>query len=338
MPKQYEYLTSEQVEFFLENGYVIIKNAFTREQAAEWTKDLWFRLNLDPADKSGWDRERIHLPRKKSEKVATFAPKAWAAIKDLVGGEDRIHKDASTWGDSFIVNLGTEEWEKTKEPLPPQDLDNWHVDGDFFIHYLDSPEQALLVIPIYSDIEPMGGGTMICPDGIDIIANYLAKHPEGVRVTPLSFTPSTSKFEDYKDDPGYWSHLNEIKKCSRFVEMTGEVGDVVLMHPLMMHSASKNHLRVPRIITNPPVSLVKPFNFDRENPDDYSLVELKTLKALGVERFPFQITTERRRVVPARVLREQKMQEEENARLAALEEKARSGAISGNQVNTILVK
>ena len=155
---------------------------------------------------------------------------------------------------------------------------------------------------------------MICPEGIDLIANYLAIHPEGVLPTGLSFTPSTSTAAKNEDHPGYWSHLKEIKRCQDFVEVTGEIGDVVLMHPLMMHSATKNYTRIPRIITNPPVSLKEPFNFDRENPEEYSLVERKTLKALGVDRFPYKITTERRRIVPARLLLQQKMKEEEERR------------------------
>lgn len=186
------------------------------------------------------------------------------------------------------------------------------------VHYLDSPEQALLVIPIYSDIKPRGGGTMISPDGLSMIARYLADHPEGVLPTGLSFTPSTSAFPDPKEDPGYWSHLKEIKRCTEFVEMTGEIGDVVLMHPLMLHSASKNYTRVPRIITNPPVGLKKPFNFARDKDDEYSLVERKTLKALGVDRFEFKPTTERRRIVPARVVAQNKILEAEKQRLAAL--------------------
>ena len=56
----------------------------------------------------------------------------------------------------------------------------------------------------------------------------------------------------------------------------------------MLHSASKNHTRVPRIITNPPVSLKDPFNFNRENPEDYTIVERKTLSELGVERLDFR--------------------------------------------------
>ncbi|TFK41320.1 hypothetical protein BDQ12DRAFT_647253 [Crucibulum laeve] len=318
MTKQYEYLSPEQVDHFLQHGYIVIKDAFTKEKAAEWTDSVWVRLGLDPNDKSTWSKERIHMPWHRREKVATFAPKAWAAMKDLLGGEERIDEEAASWGDSFIVNLGTDALEKVKQPLAPQDLDNWHVDGDFFVHFLDSPEQALLVIPIYSDIKPRGGGTMISPDGIGLIANYLAAHPEGVLPTGLSFTPSNSQYEKKEEDPGYWSMLKEIKTCKNFVEMVGEVGDVVLMHPLMMHSASKNHLREPRIITNPPVSLKEPFNFARDDPNEYSLVERKTLKELNVDKLEFTITTERRRIVPARVLAQQKMIEEEKKRLAGL--------------------
>ena len=69
----------------------------------------------------------------------------------------------------------------------------------------------------------------------------------------------------------------------------------------MMHSASKNRLRFPRVTTNPPVALKAPFCFARADPDAYSLVELKTRKALGVEGFAFAPMAERRRVVPVRV-------------------------------------
>ncbi|OCH88454.1 hypothetical protein OBBRIDRAFT_86989 [Obba rivulosa] len=239
-------------------------------------------------------------------------------MKELLGGEERIDEPSSAWGDSFIVNLGAPEYESPDMHIPPKELDNWHVDGDFFIHFLDSPEQALLVIPLFSEIKHRGGATWICPDGIDMVANYLAAHPEGVRPIKSALVPSTSTAEDPQDDPGFWSHLAEVQKAERFAEMTGEVGDVVLMHPLMLHSASKNHLREPRVITNPPVSLREPFNFNRDDPDEYSLVELKTLKALGVDRLDFKPATERRRIVPLRVALQQKMLEEEKKRLEEL--------------------
>ncbi|EEB98224.1 hypothetical protein MPER_02310, partial [Moniliophthora perniciosa FA553] len=192
--------------------------------AAEFTETMWIRLALDPHNESTWTKERIHMPFHRREEVARFAPKAWDAMQDLLGGEDRIDEKCSTWGDSFIVNFGTPELEGA-EPIHPRDLGNWHIDGDFFVHYLDSPEQALLVIPIFSDIKPRGGGTFIAPEGIDLVARYLAKHPEGVLPTGLSFTPSTTTAPTYEEDPCYWSHLHEVKKCEHFVEVTGEVGD-----------------------------------------------------------------------------------------------------------------
>ena len=83
----------------------------------------------------------------------------------------------------------------------------------------------------------------------------------------------------------FWNELAKDESRTRdesFFEMVGETGDVILMHPLMLHSASKNLRRDVRIITNPPVSLKQPFCFDRKNKDEYSLVELKTLKDLGM--------------------------------------------------------
>jgi hypothetical protein len=157
---------------------------------------------------------------------------------------------------------------------------------------------------------------MIAPEGIDRVAQYLSAHPEGVLPSNnLSFISSDKEGGGVQQQ---WSLSQEIKKCMTFIEMIGEIGDVVLLHPLMPHSASKNYLRVPRIITNPPVSLKKPFEFDRKDPEEYSLVERKTLRALGVDRFPFQITTERRKIVPARIQAQQKMLEEERKRLEAL--------------------
>lgn len=159
-----------------------------------------------------------------------------------------------------------------------------------------------------------------------MVAKYLAAHPEGVLPTGMSFTPSTSTYADPKDDPGYYSHLQEVKKCTKFFEITGEVGDVVLLHPLMLHSASKNHLRIPRFITNPPVSLKEPFNFNREN-GDFSLVEKKTLKALGVDRLDYEVTTERKRIVPKGRVAKDKLKLEEERRLAELAAKKKLGGI-----------
>lgn len=164
-------LSQEQVAHFLEHGFVRVPECFSREKAAEWTADVWTRLGYSQTDKTTWKKEMTHMPEHKEESVKTFAPKAWSAICELLGGEDRIKPDSATWNDAFIVNLGTPETEG--KPTQHRALQKWHVDGDFFIHFLDSPEQALLVIPLFNDIQPNGGGTVVISDSIKRTALFL---------------------------------------------------------------------------------------------------------------------------------------------------------------------
>lgn len=199
------------------------------------------------------------------------------------------------------------------------------------MHYLDSPEQALLVIPLWSDIVPSGGGTIICPAGIPVVAKHLYEHPEGVspRMTPRAQNP---EFKSEGPALPWFCDIASRMPDEAFVEVTGEVGDVYLLHPLMLHSASNNTLRKVRVITNPPVSVKEPFCFDRQD-GEYSVVERKTLMALGRERLEgWRITAERQRVVPGSTKVKAEMKRLEEERLA----KARAKA-SGVEVRAVEV-
>lgn len=291
-------LTQEQREHFLEKGYIVLRDCFTKEDAAHMLENVWIRLGMDPNDQSTWTRERVNMPWHRRVKVKEFAPKVYDAICELLGGEDRVDENSTDWGDSIIVNLGTDEYTGVEKWQEPRDLDGWHCDGDFFRHYLDSPEQALLLTPIFSDeIKPKGGGTMMAVDGLSMIAKHLAAHPEGV-------------------NPRDFDAQKKINECKEFVEMTGKVGDCCLMHPFMLHSASRNSLRVPRFIINPKVSVKEPFRFDRD-PKDLSLVEQKTLKCLGVDRYEFKPTGSRDIILPARENIWKEVRMEEMARVEA---------------------
>ncbi|KAF2814798.1 uncharacterized protein BDZ99DRAFT_506167 [Mytilinidion resinicola] len=297
-------------------GYIKIPSCSTQEQSAGFASNIWARLNMDPKDQSTWTKERIHMPTHQSVLVADFAPKAWNAICDLLGGTSRINTAASSnWRDSFIVNLGTPS--TLNKPATPRQLYDWHIDGDFFIHYLDSPEQALLVIPLFSGIAPNGGGTFICPPAISTAAQHLYENPAGVSPRMVQRPKSPADGDTWIFTLSDW--FNPAVRSfppSAFVEVTGQIGDVYLLHPLMLHSASKNATRVPRIITNPPVSLREPFCFDRREEDEFSLVERKTLKALGRERLEgWQIRGSRERIVPERTNILERMRKEEAERL-----------------------
>ncbi|GIX07519.1 MAG: hypothetical protein KatS3mg115_1922 [Candidatus Poribacteria bacterium] len=291
--RSYRVLTEEQIEHFLEKGYVHLEQVFPRELAEEWRALAFKRLGYDPDDPSTWVEARVHLPTLHRVRVKDVAPQAWGAICDLLGGEERIaNAEHYSWGDGFIINfrLGADrEW------VPPgPEVRGWHKDGDFFRHFLDSPEQGLLTIVIWSDIAPRSGGTFVATDSVPIVARFLAEHPEGVL-------------------PGQFPFQEMIRECREFVELTGRAGDVVLLHPYILHSASYNPSGRARFITNPPVALREPMNFNRPDPSEYSPVELAVLRGLGVKRYAFRPTAPRERIVPERVRRQQQMLEEQKA-------------------------
>jgi hypothetical protein len=302
-------LTEAEKEHFRQRGFIHLKNCFTKEQAESVAGNVWVRLGADPSDKSTW-AERTNMPHHTSFSAKAFAPKAWAAICELLGGEDRVNPDNVDWRDSLIVNLGATEHEGTE--VKPHDLNGWHVDGDFFVHYLDSPEQALLVIPMFTEVVPSGGATMICPEAIPKIAKRLYDHPEGLSAY---FVPRGD--ESFRKEYGSSNFKEIAQSCTDFVEATGEIGDVILLHPLMLHSATPNPKRAVRIITNPPVSVKEPFNFNR--PDGkYSLVEETTMRALGRDSLPeWKAKGPRERVVPFSKDTKTKMKEDELKRMAA---------------------
>src|SRR6185369_4311545 len=107
-----------------------------------------------------------------------------------------------------------------------------------------------------------------------------------------------------------------IAQCTSFVETTGRLGDVVLMHPYVLHAVSQNHRGTARFITNPPITLREPMRFDRPDPVEHSPVERAVLRALGVERLDYRPAGPREDVVPERVRRQERMREQEEARLA----------------------
>jgi hypothetical protein len=296
MSSRYAALNDEQIELFLNQGYLVVPDCFSRETARRLTDRAFLRLGYEPDDPNTWKRGQVHMPRLDQWEIKEFAPRAWAAMADLLGGEERIAQPCY-WGDSFIVNFKNGA-DRPWDP-PSAHVGGWHKDGDWFVHFLDSPEQGLLTLVIWSDIRPRSGGTFVAADSVPVVARKLLEHPEGLR-------------------PGEFHFAELIAECRDFREVTGQVGDVVLLHPFILHASSQNPSGVPRFITNPAVSLKEPMCLNRPDPGDHSPVERAILRGLGVDRLEFTPSGERQRLVPERVAIQQKMLEEEKARLATL--------------------
>ena len=168
----------------------------------------------------------------------------------------------------FAVNF-RQGADKPYQP-PSASAPGWHKDGWHFRHFLDSPDQGLLGIPLMTDVLPEGGGTFIAADSVPVVARYLAAHPEGV--LPDAFP---------------WKDL--LSECRDFREITGEAGDFFLLHPYLLHAVSQNRLRRPRAICNVLYELAEPMGFDRAG-GNYSPGGGSRPAGLGVDHYDFRPT------------------------------------------------
>ena len=280
--RPYRELTDAQVQSFLDNGYLVVKDCLEQDVAQRWIANAYTRLNYSPTDARTWVKDIVWMDHNEQLPVAQLAPRAWNAILDVVGGVERLEQqvleknkghfssiNSFNWSDAFIVNFNRgadKPWQPPSAASP-----GWHKDGSYFRHFLDSREQALLTIVLWSDMRHQGGGTFVAPDSVRVVARYLADHPEGI-------------------PPREIPYADLISQCTRFEEVTGKAGDFLILHPFMLHASSQNVLGIPRFMSNPPIVLKEHMQLNRPNPDDFSLLERATLHYLGLERLAFQPT------------------------------------------------
>ena len=262
-------LTPQQHEQFLTEGHLVLKGAFNREDSLAWVRDECAHAGYDVDDPMTWkkDYERINLQRQ--ELLENYAPTAWQASCDLLGGAERV-------ANKPVINLFAMNFQQgADQPFQPPTAQSpgWHKDGWHFRHFLDSPEQALLGIPLFTDVLPGGGATFIAADSVGVVARFLSAHPEGV-------------------GPDDFDTKALLSECRDFREATGDAGDVYLLHPYLLHAVGQNVLKRPRAITNLCYEFKEPMNFHRAD-GNYSPVEEAVLRGLGADQYSFQITGER---------------------------------------------
>jgi hypothetical protein len=288
-------LSTADIDHFVAHGFVKMRSGLDPARMRRWVDESWARVGYDPADPATWKEQRIHLPVTECLSVQQYTPRVYAAVCQLMGGAERIPSNTQ-WGNGLIVNYGYRAEERW---IPPERAAGWHKDGDFFLHFLDSPEQGLLTIMLFDRVESHGGATFLACDSVAHVARFLAEHPEGINPNGQGIGFPFKRF---------------IAQCSDFREAVGEAGDVYLIHPFMLHAASQNFSGRARFIINPPVRFLEPMRFDRGRFEDHCPVERAILRGLGVESFRFVPTSERQQLVPERIARQAKLLEEEKAR------------------------
>ena len=267
------------VDELIANGFVCIEDALDPELCEDVVRTTFERAGWSESPGS-WPVGPVHLPATKTLTLADVAPRAADALAELVGGTGATR--FSDLPDNLIVNFPNSSHAPQTPVQRSTDPEGWHKDGDWFRHFLDSPEQGLLGIVLWRDVVEGQGPTCIAVDSIGPMARLLAAHPEGL--DPADLKAPVAEI---------------LAGCRDIRAVTGRQGTIILAHPFLVHAASVNTSATPRVISNTSVMLRTPMRFDR--PDgSYTAVERSVLHALGVDHLDFRATGDRRRVTPDR--------------------------------------
>lgn len=253
-------LGAADVRHFIDQGFVRLDYAFSRELAEECTAQLWAEIGLSPDDPSGWTQPVIRVP-------SMFSPPFVAAANTA-----RLHR-------AFDQLVGAGRWKAPPGlgtfPLrfpaaqPPGD-DGWHVDMSFGTATADFMEwrinvrssgRALLMLFLLTDVGHDDAPTRIRAGSHAFIARQLLPHGEqGLSLQELS-----------ADGYASTAHCDEVL-------VTGAAGTVYLCHPFVVHAAQAHRGTRPRFIAQPP--LLPEGEFDPARPP--SPVQIAIRRACGL--------------------------------------------------------
>ncbi|KAE8908434.1 hypothetical protein PF005_g13291 [Phytophthora fragariae] len=254
-------LDQESINSFVRNGFVLLPRAFPQSTADKCRQLIWSRLGQDgiTPDPTTWV-ERHGIPELYTkEDDSTWGQVVTPRLKQAM---DQL------CGDGRWEDFGLGWWMVTfpGQTEPPWGAaGKWHVDGASYQHHVDSLESGLLLIFLFSDIGPGEGGTALSVGSHKWVARLLEKNePRGMKGGAVSYQARQFRRREV-------------------VEVNGKAGDVVLVHPFLLHARSKNlgqkGVESVRIMCNPNVRLHHKMRLDRAD-GAYSPVEQAIVDAL----------------------------------------------------------
>jgi hypothetical protein len=255
-------LTATEVTDFIEQGFVKVEDAFSRELADEARPILWRDTGCDPNDPSTWVKPVVRLgfyshgPFVAAANTATLH----RAFDQLVGQGRWMPRG----------NLGTFPIRFPSSDDPGDT--GWHVDASFGTENPDfmswrvnvfSKGRALLMLFLFSDVGPDDAPTRIRAGSHLDMARILA--PAGEEGRSLGELARHGFVET--------AHCAEVLA-------TGGAGTVYLCHPFLVHAAQPHRGSRPRFMAQPPLLSASGRLELRRADGEYAPVEIAIRAAL----------------------------------------------------------
>jgi hypothetical protein len=251
-------LAAEERASFAERGWLRLAAAFPRDAALEMQQRMWTELHtlhgIVRERPETWFQPRATLRDAKRDPLQQViaSGRVLVAIGDLLGAVPWA--PPKNWGIVLITfpDRTSHEW-----TLPAA---GWHYDFDL----LDNASElrGLQVFAFVGDVAPRGGGTLVVEGSHRVLRRFAcalsaderrADH-QTLRRRALRHDPWLRALTGRDPQPPSRVEFflgNAGDSCGiplRVVELTGEPGDVILCHPLLLHAAARNVARVPRFM------------------------------------------------------------------------------------------
>lgn len=256
-------LSSEEINQFIDQGFVKLENAFSKELAEDALEILWKDTGCKRDDPSTWTQPVVRLGEYAQEPFRKIAntPELHHAFDQLVGRGRWIPRGSLG---SFPVRFPSHD--------EPNDT-GWHVDAsfpgdaphDYFSWRINvrSKGRGLLMLFLFSDVSEKDAPTRI----------RVGSHLDVAKILEPFGEPGIS-FLTLAEKLNATIHRQEISA-------TGKSGTVYLCHPFIAHAAQPHRGSTPRFLAQPPLQLQKELELHR-NDGDYSPVEIAIRKGIGL--------------------------------------------------------
>jgi hypothetical protein len=240
-------MSQNEIDQFIELGYVKIENAFPEALAEACRSILWKAIQLEPDQPETWTKPVIRIGEIALEpfQKAANTPVLLEAYHQLAG-ENWLPKTSLG---SFPIRFPSKE---------PAGDTGWHVDAsypgddpsDYFQWRINvhSKGRALLMLFLFSDVSEDDAPTVLREASHLDVANLL--YPAG---------------------ENGWSFMELAQKLGglpkrKELTATGKAGTVYLCHPFIVHAAQEHRGKNPKFMAQPALLTKTDFDITKAEP------------------------------------------------------------------------
>jgi len=248
------------VEHFRVHGWMRVRTVFSRDEAAAMRSAAWRALahaGIREGDPSTWTTERPeHLQDLKADPAfrAVGGARLLAAIDAALEGQG--FEQPKNWGALFLAFPSRQPWN-----VPSR---GWHADANYSSTL--SPPAGVRTHALLGDVAPRAGGTLIISGSHRLVRKHFTDHPPPPGARGADCRKRLLSHPYIRD---LHTEGDAAERAARFmdraedhegiplqvVENTGRAGDVILLHPLVLHVATSNNGDAPRFLLSGAVDL-----------------------------------------------------------------------------------